>query len=406
MKNKVTLISCGIEIDNLSNKSMNIIETASILIAGQRLLDWFPDFTGGKIPLTTSVINGLNQLLPKIDKEKIVILASGDAMFHGIGKKLCALIPEENLTIFPNITAMQSLCSKIKLTWEDATLFSLHGKNQNPPIYNILASHLAIIYCDHKLTASKIAEQMIKTVPYSKKRQGVIAENLGLSNERIITGTLAELSTYDIGSLSILTLLPTVDEVLDNGITLGLPDDHYLHDAGMITHSEVRAIAVSKLKLGSGVMWDLGACTGSVGIEAASLCKDLTVYAVEKHFGRYKSLEMNVDSFGCANVICSEGNILEIIDTLPSPRAVFIGGGGKDIANIAESCFEKLLPGGRIVVPAVLLETQAALSNILQKYCIEVISISICRSKKLGDNRLMKSDNTVQLYIYEKPREN
>ena len=182
---------------------------------------------------------------------------------------------------------------------------------------------------------------------------------------------------------------------------MGLPDSCFAHEKNLITHSEIRAVALSKLHLGSGVMWDIGAGSGSVGIEAAGLCRNLTVYSVEKNDDRIKNIEANIREFGVGNVVIKPGDALEIIEDLPAPRAVFIGGGGEGIAAILKKCYEKLLPGGYIVVTAVLLETRSALAETLKDKCIEVVSLSVSRSKSLGKSRMMKSENSIEMYVYK-----
>jgi precorrin-6Y C5,15-methyltransferase (decarboxylating) len=278
---------------------------------------------------------------------------------------------------------------------------SIHG-GRKINFRNALSSSISAIYCDDKTTASNLAAEFINHFPACGERQAVLAENLGMENENIQTASLSQISRMKCGGLSILVLLPS-EEISDEGIVLGLPDGSYICENRMITHSEVRAVVLSKLKIGPGVMWDIGAGSGSVGIEAASLCADIKVKAVEADSGRFSQLQKNIENFGVSNVEAIECDALKIITKLtPGPRCIFIGGGGKDIRKITEKAFSKLLPGGRLVVTAVLLETKAELTKCLKKNFLEAVSISISRSSKLGSSRLMKSENSVDIFVYGK----
>ena len=130
---------------------------------------------------------------------------------------------------------------------------------------------------------------------------------------------------------------------------------------------------------------------------------DIKVKAVESDAVRFRQLQKNVDAFGVSNVEAIEGDALKIMTKLTTqPRCIFVGGGGKDIRKIAEKAFGKLLPGGRLVVTAVLLETKAELTKCLKNNFTEAVSISVSRSSKLGSSRLMKSENSVDIFVYEK----
>jgi len=280
-------------------------------------------------------------------------------------------------------------------------LLSIHG-GRKINFRTALSSSASAIYCDDKITASKLAAEFMKRFPACGKRQAVLAENLGMENENIRTDTLSRISKRECGGLSILVLLPS-EEITDEGIALGLADDSYICENRMITHSEVRAVVLSKLKIGPGVMWDIGAGSGSVGIEAASICSDINVKAIETDSGRFTQLQKNIEVFGVSNAEAIKGDALKVITKLTArPRCIFIGGGGKDIRKIAEKAFARLLPGGRMVATAVLLETKAELTKCLKNNFIEAVSISVSRSSKLGSSRLMKSENPVDIFVYEK----
>jgi precorrin-6B C5,15-methyltransferase / cobalt-precorrin-6B C5,C15-methyltransferase len=418
-KGHLTVISCGIGSESLTDIIRTTVAGTAILAGAQRLLDLFPDFAGEKIIIGkcagTTIANIANLVLEQ--EKNVCVLASGDSLFHGIGKTFAQFIPADQMMIIPNITAMQSLVAKLCIPWDSAKFFSIHGhKNHIIPWRAILAANTAVIYCDPKCTAADIADFLIRKIPEAADHPAAIGSDLGLPTEKVIQGTLREMAAKNCSGLSILVVLSwdsyskegvstdndCVTKAVKPGLAFGLPDSAFSHKKNLITHSEVRAVALSKLHLGAGVIWDIGAGSGSVGIEAAGLCNDLTVYSVEKNRDRVKDIEFNIKEFGLSNIVVKQNEAQEIIEDLPAPRAVFIGGGGEGIASILKSCYDKLLPNGYIVATAVLLETRSALAETLKDKCIEVVSLSVSRSKELGKSRMMKTENSIEMFVYKK----
>ncbi|MFA6294648.1 MAG: precorrin-6y C5,15-methyltransferase (decarboxylating) subunit CbiE [Victivallales bacterium] len=400
-KVNVLVVGCGVSPECISIQAREKVLQADVIAGGKRLLDFFPEFKGRRIVLKSGIAEVISEIKTLSKSGKIAILASGDPLFHGIGALASKYFTEDEFEIIPNISAMQSLFSKLKLPWDNVKLLSIHG-GRKINFRTTLSSSASAIYCDDKITASNLAAKFVESFPACGKRSAVLAENLGMKNENIQSSSLSRISKMKCGALSILVLLPT-EEITDEGIVLGLPDSSYICENRMITHSEVRAVVLSKLKIGSGVMWDVGAGSGSVGIEAASLCSALKVKAIESDAGRFGQLQKNIEGFGVSNVEALKGDALKVMTKLNvRPRCVFMGGGGKDVGKIAEKAFDKLLPGGRLVVTAVLLETKAELTKCLRNNFIEVVGISVSRSSKLGSSRLMKSENSVDIFVYEK----
>lgn len=398
----ITVLSCGTGPDFLSETMKELVESADLLVGGERLLDFFKFFSGEKTIIGAKASETANKVVEAASRGKnVVVLASGDSLFFGIGALLVKKADAEHLTIIPNVTAAQVLFSKLNQPWKNAKFYSSHGRSDSLPWRDILSSDICAIYGDPTNTASQIASYLIEKCPPASARKAAVAENLGMDGEKICEGTLSEIAKIECSGMSVLALLPT-EKLTDKGISLGLPDSEYAHENNLITHEEIRAVALSKLRLGPGVMWDLGAGSGSVGIEAAALLSSLTVYSVEQKAERIEHIKNNIESFGLSNVMVECGNALDIIEKLPAPRAVFIGGGGTNIKEILEKAYEKLLPGGKIVVSAIVMETKAALAETLKDARSEALTISVSRSKPVGNGSYMKSENPIDLFIYSK----
>ncbi len=409
-KKNIIILSCGTGVDSLPANFADIVSRCTTLVGGKRLLDLFPNYTGEKIVIDKHIKETLAKLAE--NPKDIVILASGDALFHGIAKTVLQIIPKEQVKIIPNITAAQALCAKIALPWDNAALLSLHGKNPDDINWPQISRKLpVIIYGDHRCNSANIAKKLIQANPKSADEIGgynaAIGINLGMDDEEILIGTLKEMSERSCTGLSVLAIFANTSRDLESlqeesSAIFGRVDSEFSHHNNMITHSEIRAVVLSKLRLKPGIMWDLGAGSGSVGIEAALLQPALEVYSVEKDIGRVDDIKNNMKKFDSNNVNIICGNALTQIQNLPDPDTVFIGGGGDDVAEILKNSYAHLKRGGRIIATAVLLETRTALANTMKEQCSEVISISVSRSKKLGNSRIMKAENNIEIYVYIK----
>ncbi len=431
----INIISCGCGNQLLDDKIKNILHQASIIIGSKTLLNNndLNEFVTKQnlrsiILDKNSVATLKNELtVDNIAQENIVILGSGDVLFNGIGDTVLAIKNdidinnEITVNIIPNITAFQNLSAKCNFNWSNTDLISIHGHNSENeiPWTKILDGRTKIIYCDYKCTASDLAKLLIEKFPECQQRQAIAAENLGFNKidnkiEKICEAPLNIIATENFGSLSILILKETKNYSEKLPMALGLNDNEYHHENNLITHSEVRAVALSKLRLarGGSVMWDLGAGSGSVGIEAKLLCAgDLNLYSVEKNSERCELIEQNISKFGidsnAKNSNISEiinDNILSAIENLPNPDMVYIGGGGHDICEIVNKTFAKLNNGGIIVVAAVTIETIAKVSTLLKNNVSEIVTLNIAKNRCIAKVNLnmMQAMNPITLFVFKK----
>ncbi|MCP4181073.1 MAG: precorrin-6y C5,15-methyltransferase (decarboxylating) subunit CbiE [bacterium] len=401
IENNLIIISCGIGEDALSCSSKTILQKAEIVAGGRNLLERYAEEDQEQIVIAANAVDVCKDLIKRSQSKKVVILASGDSLYNGIAGTIRKLASTEKISVIPNITAFQELFSRLCISWHDVQLFSVHGNNGKLPWRQILCTNKAIVYGDNVLTADKIAKLLIEKFPGSKKRNAVIAVNLGLPDEIIINGTLEELAVYSVNGLSILTLLECTSNLMPS-IALGLENSDFIHEKSLITKSEIRAVILSKLNLKPGVMWDLGAGSGSVGLEAAGLLNNLSVHSVERVLSRFENIKFNIKTAGLSNIKAIQSDILPIISDLPNPDIIFIGGGGVDIKEIVETAFLYLNSKGRLVVSSVTLDSAAALSSILIQYRKEVVNLSISHSKPVGELTMMKAENPITLFVYEK----
>ncbi len=346
----------------------------------------------------------ITKKLDEYSSGTVAILTSGDPLYCGLGAWLMANYTCEELVFYPGITAFQSLFAKLGQPWETAETCSVHCRPGYLPWRRLLLAPLAAVYGDARRPAAVLASELVNICPQMAQRSAAFGTDLGLSGEVIKRASLAEIASDPAAqrSLSVLVLLP--DQEVKNSVVLplGLPDEHYEHYQNMLTHSEVRAIVLAKLQLTSGVLWDIGAGSGSVGLEAAGLLPQLTVYAVEKHHERAMMLQNNLKREGLKNLKLVEAEAAEVLAELPRPERIFVGGGGR---GLLEKLLEYLKPGGRLVISAVLLETVEQILQTKPEYRREFLQINISRNRPLrgGSGTIMTAENPVTLALFVKP---
>ena len=226
-----------------------------------------------------------------------------------------------------------------------------------------------------------------------------VGQRLSYPDERIVSGTAAELAEGSYDSLSAALI---ENEANDAVVTHGLPDTAFLREEKVpMTKSEVRAVCLSKLQLTeNAVCWDVGAGTGSVAIEMALQAKGGWVYAIERKDTALKLLEENRKALSAENLTVVPGLAPEACEALPAPTHVFIGGSGGNLRQILTLILEKN-PHARIVATAISLESIGELTDCMKSFSFaetEVVSMSVARARKAGAYHLMTGQNPIYLF--------
>ncbi len=360
------------------------------VFGSRALLDRLPDAGAARHDLKPSPAGALEAALALAEAGAAVsVLASGDALYHGLGGTLTRLLrtrpaPAVSITFHPGVTAFQTLCHRLGLPWDRASLFYAHtGAAALRPM---LEAELAVIYAGCPLTGAKLAGALCALHPASGTRRCVLAERLGTEAERIFEGTLQEAARTGAGPTSILMLFP--DGGLSPTLPLGLPDTAWDREGHCLTAREVRPLVISCLRLPArGVLWDLGAGSGSVGIEAGLLRPGLRVHAVERAPARCANIRANLARHACGNVTLHESGIAECLERLPAPDRVFVGGGGRDLGGIVSAALARLNPDDPdavCCVTTISLESCALLQRLPDHRPVEVISVDAARSTPMA----------------------
>lgn len=394
----VQVVGWGMSPEDLTPKVREILRKAQVLVGGRRLLDYFPDHPAKQIILGKDPESTLAQLPALAAKLRVVVLASGDPNFYGVGPLVVKVIGADRVVIHPNVTAVQAACARLKLPWQDATIISLHGRTWAAleTALNRAAEKL-VIYTDPEHTPAAVARFLLAR-GYNKARLCVL-EDLGQATERLTWLSPAEAQAREFSPLNMVVILPAAGEKPATArLHLGLPEEALAHQGGLITKTEVRAVSLAKLELFPGLtLWDVGAGCGSVGLEASLLLPGGQIFAVEQDPERAAQIRANAEKFGVTHLKVVCGRAPGCLAELPDPQRVFLGGGGQDLRDILQEALGRLGQDGRLVLTATLLETLETARTVLAKadWQIEITQLQVGRSRPLAGGNYLQALNPV-----------
>lgn len=401
----LTVFSCGIGPLQPSPALLDKLAGAQSLYASATLLKECPPCAARRVPIGKNAREQAREALEEARQgANVVVLASGDALFHGMGGTLQSLASGgDRLEFIPAPTAFQALFHRLGMPWNRARCFSAHS-TEDIPWGEILAQPLPVLYGGHPLTACRLAAAAIEFHPPAAERSAVVAECLGTPAEHILKGTVAELAREECAPTSMLLLLPDERPGTAPILPLGLPADFYEKENNLITAEEVRAVILSKLRLPAwGVLWDVGAGSGSIGLEAAALRPGLSVYGLERQASRLELIRRNRRKLGCVNYACTQGEAPEALAALPAPDRVFLGGGGAALESILQTCFDALNPGGLLAVSAVTMESEHLLYGWNAAARTGMFSLDIASESPIaGTYHHLRHGNRITLFTYSR----
>lgn len=325
-----------------------------------------------------------------------VIVMRGDVGFYSGAKKLRDVLDGYRVTLVPGVSSPVYFAAKLGVSWDDAALISLHGRDGNL-IHTVKTNRKVFTLTGGDNTADVICRRLCE---YGFGDLTVmVGERLSYPEENITCGTAAELVQNTFDSLAILLIEnPRAVRQLRHGI----PDEEFIRGDVPMTKSEVRSISISKLALpADAIVYDVGAGTGSVSVECALAVYEGQVYAIEKEADAAKLIAQNKVKFGCENLHIIEGTAPDVFVwlPLPMPTHAFIGGSSGNLREIITALLQKN-PMIRIVVNAVTLETQAEAAECAKIFHFteyETVSVNVARSRKIGRYHLMTAQNPVSV---------
>ena len=402
----VDIIGIGIQPEDLPSKLRALIRASEVLVGAERHLALFPDAPARKEVLDRNLKKMAARIERWMKTRKVVVLASGDPLFFGIGSYLTRMLGSENVVVHPNVSSVAAAFARIKTPWHDAAVFSLHGRHDYRLFLETVRKKSPVaVLTDPDNHPGRLARLCLDN--QLGDLQMCVFEQLGTKKERHRWIELARAVRMRFREPN-LAIFQRLEPDADNApaLQLGLPERWYQHEHGVVTKPEVRAVTLAKLQLtGDLVMWDLGAGSGSIAIEASLLIDSGRIVAVEKNSRRVQQIRRNAERFGVKNLKVVEANMPDGLTSLPRPDRIFIGGGGRQIRSILQAATELLKPEGVVVVNTVLLPSLAAATGQLQRLGFEtdVVQVQINRSKTMPWGERLAAENPVWIISGTRP---
>ncbi len=404
---QINLIGCGMgQEDSLTGEARKALKKAELVFGAERLLnslhiegDAYPYYLAEKIiPLL------------KEKRKDTAVLFSGDSGFYSGAAKLSKAIKEEikkgelkaELHIYPGVSAISQLAAGFQISWEDAKIFSSHGKKnwerrlgslvrENKKLFMLL-SGLDDLKKIGKILMQEGLEDCSLLVAYQMSNEGERFLCLKPEECERLTGE---------GLYSILIQNPSAKAPF---VSCGISDQEFLRGKVPMTKEEIRHISVDMLRLRKdSVVYDIGSGSGSVAVEMASLSPEIQVYAIECRKEAADLIEKNREHFSLKNISLIRAKAPEGLEDLPKPSHAFIGGSKGELLQIIE-CLLKKNPQIQIVVNAVSLETISQLTKLEERFEIEelqISSIQVSKSQRLGNYHLMKGENPIWICSFK-----
>jgi precorrin-6Y C5,15-methyltransferase (decarboxylating) len=396
----------------LSPQARGHVATAKVLAGGKRHLAFFPEFAGETLTITSDIPALIERLKIASQNKKTVVLASGDPLFYGIGASLLAAFPKDRLQFLPHVSSIQLVFAALKASWHDARVVSLHGRPIDA-LLPVLAERVAkiAILTDGQNHPAAIAS-FLSLNGFGNEFDLWVGEDLGSAAERLSQWSTVSIAGQEFSPLNVLVLLrkaatapPTDLEVP----LLGIPEQQFAQRderRGMITKRETRLLSLAYLGLRPGhVVWDVGAGSGSVSVEAARLSPTLRVFAIERSEAAVAHIEENIRRFGLSTVEAILGSAPDVFPSLPAPAAIFVGGSGGRLEEILTQSVERLPSGGRLVMNCITIENFAHAWRLLEQLGMgpQATSVQLAHSRPLGSLHALEPDNPILILRGSKP---
>ena len=400
MDKRISVIGIGADgVQSLTQEGKARIDAAQILYGGERQLAWFETFAGEKRRIQSPLGALVDDVLDMAKSHSIAILASGDPLFYGIGSTLSTRLGKGNVDVLPSVSSMQLAFARAGLAWQEAVLVSLHGKTMTGLAQKIHGMPLVGLLTDDTHTPNAIANYLMRF--QMTEYEVFVAENIGAVDERFGWYALEDMATHTFSNLNVV-LLKRMPNVSVPSFALGMDDEVFTQrkpDRGLITKREIRVLSLAELALRPGcVLWDIGACTGSVSIEALLMIPSLRVFAVEKNEGDLVNLRENQVKFR-TDFVAIHQKAPDGLDEFPNPNAVFIGGSGGELAAVIRISASRLIPGGRIVVNAATIENLSEAKQTFAElgFTVQMTLVQTARSKPILNLTRFEGMNPVYL---------
>jgi precorrin-6Y C5,15-methyltransferase (decarboxylating) len=400
----------------LTPETLAQLRAADVVIGGHRSLELFAneiradaerrDLTGN-LPQVPAWVSAACEA-----GKQVAVLATGDPLCHGIASFLIGKLGRECVEISPNLSTLQLACARVGLAWQHIRIASVHsrdagewtiGATPEHGLYCLLSvlrqSDLTAVFTSPENDPARIA-RMLQIESLADEFEMAVAECLLQDQEQVSDWLAIDAAVgrrfADPNIVLLRRRQPVVREAM-----FGLPDERFNQrkpDKGLITKREVRAVSLARMALlSNSVVWDIGAGSGAVGLEAARLCPQGHVYAIEKNEADAAIALSNRASLRVSNYTLLHGRAPAGLENWPDPDAVFIGGSGGELRELIALCLRRLRPNGNLVMNFATLENMATAIDALKTTGAQwdVLQLQAARSKPILDMHRMQAENPI-----------
>ena len=408
---KVHIVGIGDDgVEGMTAQARRLVEAADVLVGPESCATLVPAAIRGRL---VSAAN-LEELVERIEaagSKRVVVLASGDPLFYGTARYVCSKLGKDRFEVVPHVSSMQLAFARVKESWEDAFLANLSGQSIERVVDRVRSSETAGLFTSDQWPAPAVARALLdEGIDYF---QAYVCENLGSPDERVTQGSLADIAKDSFATPNVMILVRkarVADKPGQVGTRMfGNPDECFLQSRpkrGLLTPAEVRSLALAELQLRpTSEVWDVGAGSGSVGLEAARIARDGRVHAIEMDPDDHALIRENAGRFGVTNLNPVLGRAPEAWASLPDPDAIYVGGSGRDVAMLVEQAWSRLKPGGRLVTACNSIENLAAMHTLLRSRSHDAAywMVNIARGIEQLDRIRFEAINPIFLIAATKP---
>ncbi|TDC07202.1 precorrin-6y C5,15-methyltransferase (decarboxylating) subunit CbiE [Nonomuraea longispora] len=379
----ITVVGIGADgWDGLPAESRRALEAAEIIMGSTRQLGLVPASTAERVAWPSPLLPALPALMEEYADHNTCVLASGDPMFYGIGSTLVRLLGASRVRVLSHLSSLSLACARLGWPVEQVEVVSLVGR---PPaaLNAALLPGRRIVVLGAGVDSPSLVAGLLVGRGYGPSPMTVLSD-LGAAAESELRSTADGWVASAPSSLNVIAIECVAEPGTEPLARVpGLPDSAFEHD-GQLTKREVRAVSLSRLApLPGELLWDVGAGAGSIAIEWMRSHPACAAVAVESRADRAAAIRRNADALGVPSLRVVEGRAPTALDGLPAPDAVFVGG-GTTVPGLLDRSWAALRPGGKLVVNAVTLESEAVVAGWYARLGGDLVRLAVQRASPVG----------------------
>lgn len=403
MAHWLTVIGIGEDgLDGLGKTALAALASARVIFGGRRHLDFLNGEIKAERVAWPSPFDEAFAMIEANRGQPVVVLASGDPMFFGVGASLSRHFSPEDMRVLPHPSAFSLAAARMRWRLQEVRTVSVHGRPFELLLPHILPGERILVLGNDGSTPAKAAA-MLKDKGFGKSLMTVL-EHMGGPKERRIEDRVENWRYERCADLHVLAIeCMAAPKAGVFSPVAGLPDDAFEND-GQLTKRDIRAVTLSRLQpLPRQLLWDVGAGCGSIGIEWMRVHPSCRAIAIEANEQRQAMIERNRSALGVPGLQLVKGEAPLALAGLEAPDAIFIGGGVTD-KGVLEACWDALKPGGRLVANAVTLQSEMLLFNWREKFGGELTRLGVAQAGSLGSFDVWRQALPVTIYCGCKPK--